>query len=320
MTPTLRAPTREFRTLIMDWRRWDGFPARSNDVVVTTYPKCGTTWTQRIVDLLIHQSPAPRSIMETMPWIDSTMFASVEEDRETLEAQTHRRGVKSHLPLDALPIFEGVKYIHVARDGRDACLSMHNHMLGIVPEFIGRAAAAAAADPRMPPLTPRVTPQDPQEWCANWIAQAERDGAEAYGEDLPFFEFENTYWRERAQPWLLMVHYNDLKADLAGEMRRISEFLEIDTPEPVLAQLAQAASFSSMKAQGEEILPNLRKAFDHGAERFLNKGYNGRWREVISEADLARYDALVKRKFSPALANWIENGRRIAGDPRQSPD
>jgi aryl sulfotransferase len=137
---------------------------------------------------------------------------------------------------------------------------------------------------------------------------------------MPFFEFETSYWRERAAPWLLMVHYNDLKADLVGEMRRISNFLDIDTPETRLGELAAAAGFDAMKAQGEALLPNLRSAFDHGAERFLNKGYNGRWREVMSEADLARYDALVKRKFSPALADWVENGRLEAGEPRQSPD
>jgi aryl sulfotransferase len=320
MTTTLRAPTREYRSFIMDSHRWDGFAARPDDIVVTTYPKCGTTWTQRIVDLLIHQSPAPRSIMEAAPWIDSVLFASVEDDRATLAAQSHRRSMKSHLPLDALPIFEGVKYIHVARDGRDACISMHNHMLGMRPEFSGRAAAAAMADPRFPMAAPPVIPADPKEWCAGWIANAEPEHSGAYGVDMPFFEFETTYWRERMQPWLLLVHYNDLKADLAGEMRRISQFLDIDTPDSVMGELAGAASFDSMKAQGEALLPNLRSAFDHGAERFLNKGYNGRWREVMSEADLARYDALVKRKFSPALADWVENGRLEAGEPRQSPD
>lgn len=320
MTQTLRAPTREYRSFIMDSHRWDGFRARPDDILVTTFPKCGTTWTQRIVDLLIHQSPAPRSIMESGPWIDSTLFASVEEDRANLEAQTHRRSFKSHLPLDALPIFEGVKYIHVARDGRDACLSMHNHMLGMRPEFSSRAAAAAMADPRFPMAPPPEIPADPKEWCANWIAKAEPEHTGAYGEDMPFFEFETTYWRERKQPWLLMVHYNDLKADLAGEMRRISNFLDIDTPETLLDELATAARFETMKAQGEELLPKLREAFDHGSERFLNKGVNGRWRDVMSEADLARYDAIARRKFSPALADWIEKGRLLTGDPREAAD
>lgn len=33
-----------------------------------------------------------------------------------IEAQTHRRFLKSHLPMDALPIYDEVRYIHVARD------------------------------------------------------------------------------------------------------------------------------------------------------------------------------------------------------------
>src|SRR5258706_6023976 len=142
MMPKLeRAPTREVRTPIMDSHRWDGFAARSGDVVVATYPKCGTTWTQRIVDLLIFQDPAPRPIMETAPWLDARFFAPVEDDLATLKAQTHRRAVKSHLPFDALPIYEGVKYIHVARDGRDAFISWHNHVSGFTPEAKMRIGA-----------------------------------------------------------------------------------------------------------------------------------------------------------------------------------
>jgi aryl sulfotransferase len=321
MTDTLRAPTREFRTMIMDGRRWEGFHARPDDIVVTTYPKCGTTWTQRIVDLLIFQSPDPRPLMEAAPWLDSTIFAPAEEMIATLEAQTHRRSVKSHMPFDALPIYDGVKYIHVARDGRDACMSMHNHMLGMRPEVFLQALQAAADDPRLTAGGGRgPPPEDPREWYLGWIGHAEAEVTEAYGVDLPFFEYENTYWRERAAPHLLMVHYNDLTADLAGEMRRISAFLDIDTPAALMGELVEAARFETMKAQGAQILPNLGTHFDRGAERFLYKGSNGRWKDVLTADDLARYDALVKRKFSPALADWIEHGRLKAGDPRHAPD
>lgn len=319
MADILRAPTREFRTTTQDWRRWQGFSPRPDDIVIATFPKCGTTWTQRIVDLLIFQSPAPRPFMVEFPWLDSTLFAPVEDNLATLEAQTHRRCVKSHMPLDALPIFEGVKYIHVARDGRDACLSMHNHMLGMTSEHFNRAAALADGDPRIR-HRPQETPQDPRAWCLGWLAQAEADQTEAYGVDLPFFEFEATYWRERRQPWLLLTHYNDLKADLVDEMRRISTFLGINTPESLLPELARAAGFDAMRANGDVLAPNLRRSFDNGPERFFHKGQNGRWKDVLTKDDLARYDGLVKRKFSEALADWIGHGRRQAGDPRQAPD
>ncbi|HLI67050.1 MAG TPA: sulfotransferase domain-containing protein, partial [Caulobacteraceae bacterium] len=113
----VNGPLRGYRSMIMNSARWDGYRPRQGDVIVATYPKCGTTWTQRIVGLLIHQSPAPRDIMGEAPWIDTTLFGPVGPMLATLEAQTHRRSMKTHLPLDRFPVFEGVKVIHTVRDG-----------------------------------------------------------------------------------------------------------------------------------------------------------------------------------------------------------
>ena len=52
---------------------------------------------------------------------------------ELAESQTHRRFLKSHLPFSALPHYETVKYIHVARDGRDAAMSFFNHKSHYTP-------------------------------------------------------------------------------------------------------------------------------------------------------------------------------------------
>jgi aryl sulfotransferase len=320
--PTLeRAPTRTYKTPVMDHSRWNEFRPRSGDIVVATYPKCGTTWTQRIVDLLIHQSPEPRPIMDLYPWLDATFFAPNAENIATLEAQTHRRSIKSHLPFDSLPVYDGVKYIHVARDGRDACMSMHNHQLGFLRkgrEAIGRIAGEMGFTGPSPP----PTPEDPRDYFLQWIGEAETEtpSADSIGQDLSFFEFEMSYWRERHRPNLLMVHYNDLKADLAGEMRRISSFLDIETPPDRLAKLAEAAGFESMKAQGQALLPKLTEFFDRGPDRFLNKGTNGRWEAILGEDDLARYVAQVRTKLTPSAAAWVEKGRLGAGDPVALPD
>ena len=269
MTTLERAPTREVRTPMMESRRWDGFAVRPDDIVIATYPKCGTTWTQRIVDLLVFQDPAPRPIMDTAVWLDSRIFAPLEEDLATLEAQTHRRFIKSHLPFDALPIYDTVKYIHVARDGRDAFLSWHNHVRGFTPEAKMKIGGIAWATRRWRRCWPagrrRTTPEDPQVFFQSWIAEAEAEPRTGPGADLSYFDFENTYWGERRRENLLFVHYNDLKADLAGEMRRISEFLEIDTPADRLAALAEAADFDAMKANGEALLPKMASIFDHGS-------------------------------------------------------
>jgi aryl sulfotransferase len=314
MPDLINAPTRRVRSMIMDSKRWDGYVPREDDVIVATYPKCGTTWTQRIVSLLIHQSPAPYDIMGEAPWLDATIFDPVEVMLATLEAQTQRRSVKSHLPLDAFPVFDGTKVIHTVRDGRDACVSMHNHMLGFRPEF--RMHAAASAPPELlAGGPPPPTPEDPREYYLQWMGQAEAaqsDGAH----DLPFCEFELTYWRRRSEPWLLFVHYADLKADLAGEMRRISDFLEIDTPRSLMPSLVEAATFEAMKRDGQALLPKIGEAFDRGPDRFLNKGTNGRWKDFMTPEDLARYDALIRSRLSLDMARWVEHGRLAAGDPQ----
>ncbi|HSM94569.1 MAG TPA: sulfotransferase domain-containing protein [Rhizomicrobium sp.] len=313
MPALLRAPSREYRTIASDSHFWDGYKPRADDIVIATYPKCGTTWTQRIVDLLVFQSPAPRHFLETSPWLDCTFFAPNDVNLAMLEAQTHRRFIKSHLPFDSLPVFDGVKYIHVVRDGRDACWSFHNHQLGFRQDFLIGQIAARNPGQTLPFLD---TPRDPRDYFLQWMDSAEAD---APGE-LSFFDFENTYWRERKRPNLLFVHYADLKADLGGQMRRIAGFLGIETPPDLMAELVEAARFETMKAQGDEMMPQLRTAFDRGAERFINKGTNGRWKDVLTPEDLARYDALVRRKFAPAQARWIEHGGGVAGDPAQLAD
>jgi aryl sulfotransferase len=307
----LRQPTRDYRTPLIDNRHWEAFRARPDDIIVATFPKVGTTWTQRIIDMLIWQSTAPRPIQHTYPWLDATFLRPLDEMIATLDAQEHRRMVKSHAPLDALPIYEGVKYVHVARDGRDACFSMHNHQLGFTGgarrQIEDAAASRAAAGPPPPP-------KDPRDYYLQWIEGVER-GTGLAG-SLPFFEFETTYWDRRAEPQLLLVHYNDLKADLVGEIRRISQFLAIDTPEDRLAEFARAAEFKSMKAEGRELLPEMDQSFDRGSDRFLNQGVNGRWRDALTAHDIARYDALVVERLPPKAAAWIEHGRLVAGDPR----
>lgn len=318
MPVLLRAPTREYRTTVMDSHRWDSFPPREADVVVATYPKCGTTWMQRIVDLLIHRTTEPRPIIETYPWLDATFQAPLEVNLATLAAQTHRRAMKSHLPFDSLPIYDTTKYIHVARDGRDACFSFHNHESAYTESARANFDAQVALDPR---FRARPVPEaDLGDYYRRWMDEAEADEPWGVGVELPFFDYQVTYWRERRRPNLLMVHYADLKADLPGEMARVARFLEIDIAGDRLAELSKAAQFEAMKAEGGALLPELAFVFQGGTERFLNKGTNGRWRHLLTEADLARFDRHSAAKFTPGARAWIEGGRLAAGDPVGLPD
>ena len=56
-----------------------------------------------------------------------------------------------------------------------------------------------------------------------------------------------SYWARRNEPNLLFVHYNDMKADLGGEMRRVAAFLDIEIPESKWAAAIDRCSFESMR-------------------------------------------------------------------------
>jgi aryl sulfotransferase len=330
MPELLRAPERVVHTPATDSRRWNKFAPRDGDIVIATHSKCGTTWTQRIVDMLVFQSPDVRPFGEISPWLDSTIFNPLETDLATLDAQKHRRYIKSHLSFDALPVWDTVKYIHVGRDGRDARLSWQNHQAGFKPEAIARIVAQAAALAKETGAAPAPAPQadpneQPREYLLHWLDELEaalsaqnKAGVGMMGSD--FFSFEATFWRERQRPNLLLVHYDDLQKDLAGEMRRISDYLGIATPDSLMPRLVEAARFNAMKKDGDALVPKLKESFDRGADRFLNQGKTGRWREYLQPADVARYEAIVKRAATPGFAHWLEGGRSVAGDPRASRD
>lgn len=314
----LRSPTRETRSWTTDSRQWAHFKPRPDDIVIATPAKCGTTWMQQIASLLVFQSAEPREIQNASPWIDMR-FRGLETMLETIEAQTHRRFLKTHLAFDALPIFDTIRYIHVARDGRDAFMSWHNHSLHYTPQSRELQNITGMADETIGKPLP-IPEESPHAFFQVWMTE----GPDArLADDMPaarFFEIERSFWAERRRENLLMVHYNDLKSDLAGEMRRIAAFLEIEIPERIWPELVAAAEFSSMKSNGASLMPRAHLGWDKGHERFLNEGKNGRWRDALTAQDLTRYDGRVAREFSPALARWVAEGRLIAGDPRSAAD
>jgi hypothetical protein len=56
--------------------------------------------------------------------------------------------------------------------------------------------------------------------------------------------------------------------------------------------------------------------FEGGAERFLYKGTNDRWRDVLTNDDLALYEAAAARTLTPELKLWLERGAASGVDPK----
>jgi aryl sulfotransferase len=299
-------PLRQIRSRVFDSERWQNYIPRNDDIIIGTYSKCGTTWMQRIVSMLVFASAEPKQIWDISPWPDMRLFGPIEVMLEKAEAQTHRRFFKTHLPYDALPLQDGVKVVHVARDGRDAALSLHNHLSNFTANTLAHLDEISIADPKFGDPYPRAA-LDPADFFHDWISDESNDGQGDPG--VSFFQTEASYWNARGNQKLLLVHYADLIQDRMREMRRVASFLNISISESLWPALVEAASFESMRQQGDELIPALQILWgEQGAQRFFHKGSNRRWEGIFRPADLNLYDAKVREAFSPELANWIEHG------------
>ena len=295
-TLTWPQKAREVQNSVCDSTRWNGFKFRDDDIVVATYAKTGTTWTQQIVGQLIFRG-AEGALFDTSPWVDFRPFP-LDEITQRLEAQTHRRFLKTHLPLDALVFSPQAKYIYIGRDGRDTLWSLYNHHAGFTDqayELINNVPGRVG-----PPLE-RPT-GDIVQYFHEWL-----DGG-----GLPlgasFFEHIQGWWDARHLPNLLFVHFNNLKADLPGEMRRIAGFLGIEIDQARWPAMVEHCTFDYMKRTASVHSPILDLVFNGGGSTFFHKGTNGRWRDVLSAADVQKYEQIASAKLTPECAHWVATG------------
>ncbi|WP_425409698.1 sulfotransferase domain-containing protein [Hyphococcus sp.] len=289
--------TREIYNNHMNSAIWNDFRYRDDDIIIATYAKSGTTWMQQIVSQLIFQGEEGRDVAELSPWLDLRL-PPPEVKLPAVEAQTHRRFIKTHLPLDAFVFDPRAKHIYIGRDGRDVMWSMHNHHMNMTDEVIAALNGAGHYDG--PPLTRPVS--DPCAYFRDWLD----------GEGFPVWSFwENirTWWQARDLPNVMFVHFNDLKADMPGEIARIAEFLEIDVGEETWPAILEHCSFDYMKNHAEKIVPLGGEPWKGGAKTFINKGSNGRWRDMLPAGDSARYEARALEELGEDCAHWLQYGK-----------
>ena len=302
---------KSYRTWLIDSDHWRAFRPRSGDVVVATYPKSGTTWMQRIVSLLIFRSGQPVALDSLFPWLEVNR-RPIEDVVAGLEAQEHRRSVKTHVPFDAIPMLDSVKFIHVARDGRDVAMSYHDHCMAYRPEALARMDAVGLADPSLGKPYPRVDPSAAA-YFHNWLTVGAIDGQPDGTPYLSYFAYEKSFCDSRSNPQLLFVHYNDLRVDLVGEMRRIVDFMGVDIPSHEIAALAGFATFDSMSRDAAKLVPEYARNFGGSTLPFINKGGAGRWRGVFQAADLALFEKKLRAAVPEPYADWLLAGRIASG-------
>ncbi len=278
-----------------DSARWSAFRFRDGDIVISTRSKSGTTWMQMICALLVFQTaqlPEPLPVLS--PWVDHAV-EPVEDVIARLEAQRHRRFVKTHTPLDGIPLDERATYVVVARHPLDMAVSLYHQS-----DNIDRARLAELTG--QPPRPKRERPPL-HDWLVSWTL-TETTPHEQMDSLVGVLHHLSDAWARRCEPNVVLAHYDDLQADLDGEMRRLAGLLAIDVPENRWPALVEAATFNQMRSRAHELTPDTSGVLKD-ASAFFRGGRSGLGRQLLTDSERAAYEARVAALVPADLAAWL---------------
>jgi aryl sulfotransferase len=111
----------------------------------------------------------------------------------------------------------------------------------------------------------------------------------------------------RHEPNVMLVHYDDLSADLEGQMRRIAGRLGLDVPEPTWPALVRAATFTAMRSSADRLVPSGGILKSNAA--FFRRGTSGAGREVLNDEEIAAYHVRAAGLAPPDLLSWLHGPR-----------
>jgi hypothetical protein len=284
-----------------DSGRWEGFPFRDGDIVISTRSKSGTTWMQMICALLVFQTPElPAPLAELSPWVDHEI-TPIEDVVRRLEGQQHRRFVKTHTPLDGVPIDARATYIVVCRDPRDLYVSLWHQGNNIDRAAVRRLLGKPEPGPEEPPPAPRTPlPEALQRWIDDDASPQERmDGIRGV-----FHHATDAWTRRDTETNVLLVHYSDLLADLDGQMRGLADRLGVAVPEDRWADLVDAATFASMRQRAGRSAPDAGGVLKD-PQAFFRRGESGGWRELMTSEQVAHYERRAESLAPPEVVTWL---------------
>ena len=198
------------------------YTAQPTDIFISPYSKCGTTWMQQIVHgLRSGGSMDFKEIPEVVPWLEMAHDMQTHPDAPQV-AKPH--AFKSHLRFDQLP--KGGRYIVVLRDPVDAMVSLLRFMDGW---FYKRGSVSL------------------EEFAQHYL----RLGPGGY------WEHAASWWRVREREDVLVLTYEEMKADLAEVVDRVADHMGQGYDADRRALATRQAEFSFMKAHAHQFNDNL---------------------------------------------------------------
>ncbi|KAK9881257.1 hypothetical protein WA026_015380 [Henosepilachna vigintioctopunctata] len=283
---------------------YKNFQVRPSDVWITGLPRTGTTVTQELVWLLCHNlnyKAAEEDLDERVRYfeLDLVFNDKTTEKRikdfpddpeharltecmrntlKYLQEDKKRRVMKTHLPFELLPddiLVRGCKVIYVCRHPKDVAVSYHLYERG--------------------------------SWHLNFTGDFQKywdffkNGNCTFG---PYFEHVKQGYDKKHLNNVLFVYYEDLRKDLKGYIKKISDFLERPVTEKELDKLEQHLRFENFK-ENPAVSKNLRDA-DNNEVAFVRKGKVGGWKDYFTVKMNEEADAWIEENMNGMDMRWSQ--------------
>lgn len=205
-------------------RKGRNFQLRPTDVVISTYPKAGTTLMQQIVHGLRTGGDMDfGEITEVVPWLELAHDLGLDLN---LAPRAEPRAFKTHLDWNSTP--KGGRYIHVVRDPADSLVSFFHFFSGWVFE----AGSVSIED-----------------FALEYVLQGSRSGR--------YWNHLASWWPRRLDPDTLWLCFEDIVADLHAAAARVAAFLGFGPDHPNVEIATRQASIDFMRRHGAKFDDNL---------------------------------------------------------------
>jgi hypothetical protein len=291
MMDDLPARRREYIGPVTDTRIWDGFETRPGDVILSTPPKCGTTWSQAIIMMLIHgKADTGRMVWNDSMWLDCGLADQTERARR-FGTQTHRRCIKSHSPFDSLPYDPDLVYITVYRHPIDVHFSMERHVGNMKFDILDF-----------------LFPPEPRAPFARFL---ETDANDCGTDDLTLAAILHHYqsFRRFAHlPNMHFFHYTDLTQQFEAQIRGFGAAMSISPSTELVKGIAEAASFDSMKEATKRFASEDGKSAFKVEHEFFDSATSGKWRGRLGDSEMEAYHRRFSELATKEEIRWLEGG------------
>lgn len=258
-----------------EWSQVQSFETRPDDLLISTYPKSGTTWVSEILDLIYNNGDTEkckRDVIYNRVTFMELIIPGFADGVKELESKPSPRLVKTHLPVQLLPSSfwkNNCKIVYVARNAKDVAVSYYYFY-------------------QMAKLHP--DPGTWEEFLDKFIT-----GKVAFGS---WYDHVKGWWEKRKDHRILYLFYEDLKEDPRREIQKLIKFLERDISEEIMDKILYHSSFEVMKKNPSANYTTVPQSdMDHSVSPFMRKGISGDWKNQFTVAQYERFEEDYEKKM-----------------------